>query len=248
MVILGLLVGGCSVFRNKERTTSEIPDKVINSNILESAGNQNITNNGFFIQKAEIEVYSLAGNDKFIANIKYEKPDKYLISLRSRTGIEGARIFICGDSVQMNDRINKKLYSGTSSYLIKKYGFSQSFLPLMFGDIILEKRCKTDKEECINEKLTVDCQLKGIPLSYLVDCKKKKVIAVNQFNSINRNGLSIKFEKYFRSGNIILPRIIELNDFNYDISVRIKILKVESQWNGNIGFIPGKGYELIELQ
>ena len=248
IIILGLLVGGCSVFRNNERTISEITNKVIDGNILESTGNQNITNNGFFVQKAEIEVNSLAGNDKFIANIKFEKPDKYLISLRSRTGIEGARIFISGDSIQMNDRINKKLYLGTSSYLVKKYGFSQSFLPLIFGDIILEKRCKTGQEKCVDERLTVDCQLKGIPLSYIIDCKRKKVMTVDQINGIDRDGLSIRFEKYFISGNIIIPRIIELNDINYGISLRIKILKVESPWNGNISFIPGKGYELIELQ
>jgi len=69
IIILGLLVGGCSVFRNNERTISEITNKVIDGNILESTGNQNITNNGFFVQKAEIEVNSLSGNDKFIANI-----------------------------------------------------------------------------------------------------------------------------------------------------------------------------------
>jgi len=34
IIILGLLVGGCSVFRNNERTINEIPDKVISNNIL----------------------------------------------------------------------------------------------------------------------------------------------------------------------------------------------------------------------
>lgn len=245
---MGLLVGGCSVFRNNERTINEIPDKIVSDDILEGTDNQNITNNGFFIQKAEIEVNSKGGNDKFIANIKFEKPDKYLISLRSRTGIEGARIFISGDSVEMNDRINKKLYSGTSSFLVKKYGLSQSFLPLIFGDIILDKRCMTGREKCVDDKLTIDCQLKGIPLNYIIDCKRKKVITVNQINGINKGGLSIVFDKYFSSGNVIIPRIIELSDINYGISLRIKILKVESPWNGNISFIPGKGYELIELQ
>jgi hypothetical protein len=216
-------------------------------NVLESTESQNITNSGFFIQKAEIETITSEESNKFIANIKFEKPDKYLISLRSRTGIEGARIYIFGDSLQMNDRINKKLYYGTSIYLERKYGFSQSFLPLILGDLILEKRCETAQEKCIENKMSLDCQLKGVPLSYRIDCNKRKVIAVDQIRSLNKKGISIKYGKYFKAGNTVVPRIIEFDDDNYGISVKIKILKVQSPWVGNISFIPGKGYELIEL-
>ena len=87
------------------------------SNVFESTKNQNITNNGFFIQKAEIEIVTGEGKEKYLASIKFEKPDKYLISVKSRTGIEGARIYISNDSILVNDRINKKLYSGNTFYL-----------------------------------------------------------------------------------------------------------------------------------
>ena len=40
-----------------------------------------------------------------MATIKYELPDKYLISIRSKAGIEAARIFITKDTVLINDRI-----------------------------------------------------------------------------------------------------------------------------------------------
>ena len=40
----------------------------------------------FFIQKAEIEVINQDGKEKYLSTIKYEKPDKYLISIKSRTG------------------------------------------------------------------------------------------------------------------------------------------------------------------
>ena len=29
--------------------------------------------------------------------------------------------------------------------------------------------------------------------------------------------------------------------------IKIKVIKVDAPWSGNIKFIPGKGYELIEL-
>lgn len=246
ILLLGILFGGCSVFKNNGKTVPDLPAS-ISGNIFESTEYQNITNSGFFIQKAEIETISSAGNDKFTANIKFEKPDKYLISVRSRTGIEGARIYISGDSIKMNDRINRKLYYGTSVYLQRKYGLSQSFLPLIFGDMLLDKKCRTSAVKCIEDKFTIDCQLNGVPLSYSIDCKKRKVLTVNQIRGINKEGLNIIFANYFNAGNGLIPRKIEFDDNVYGITVKIKILKVQSPWSGNISFVPGKGYELIEL-
>ena len=224
----------------------EIPAKISGS-IMQSAEYQNITNTGFYIQKAEIETVTSAGNDKFTAIIKFEKPDKYLISLRSRTGIEGVRIYISGDSIQMNDRINRKLYYGTSIYLQRKYGFSQSLLPLIFGDILLDKKCGLSKENCIEGKLNIICQLAGVPLNFSIDCKKRKLITVEQVTGINKEGMNMRYTNYFKAGNILIPRNIEFDDNKYGIAVKIRISKVQSPWSGNISFVPGRGYELIEL-
>lgn len=224
----------------------DIPADVSGS-ILQSTEYQNITNTGFYIQKAEIETVTTSGNDKFTAIIKFKKPDKYLISIRSKTGIEGARIYISGDSIQVNDRINRKLYYGTSTYLQKKYGFSQIFLPLIFGDILLNKKCGLSKENCIEDKLNVVCDLAGIALNFNIDCKKRKLITVDQITSINKEGMNLSYADYFKTGNILIPRIIKFDDSKYGIAVKIKISKVQSPWTGNISFVPGKGYELIEL-
>ncbi len=247
IIFLGLVVTGCSVVRSSGKTLSDNPNNFIKGNVLGDTENQNITNSGFFIQKAEIEVLTSEGNNKFTANIKFEKPNKYLISLRSRTGIEGGRILISGDSIQMNDRINKKLYLGTSGYLIKKYGFSQSFLPIIFGDLILDKNCETGGERCMGDKLIFGCQLKGVLLNYVIDCKRGKVMSANQVNSYNQPGMNIKYKKFFNVSGILIPKIIEFNDSQYNIGVRIKIMKVQLPWTGNLNFIPGRGYELIEL-
>jgi hypothetical protein len=47
--------------------------------------------------------------------------------------------------------------------------------------------------------------------------------------------------------NKLLPRIIEIADMEYNTRVRIKIIKTEYPWNGNVTFVPGKGYELSEI-
>jgi len=176
------------------------------------------------------------------------KPDKYLISIKSRSGIEGARIYIAGDSIQINDRINRKLYYGTSIYLQKKFGFNQSFLPMIFGDLILDKSSSNSIEKCIDDKVDLNCQLKGILLNYKIDCKKCKLLSAKQIGSNNTEGLNLKFTNYISTGNILVPGKIECIDKMYDFTAKIKILKVQSPWSGDINFMRGKGYELIELR
>jgi hypothetical protein len=235
------VLSGCSVTKN--RVTGD-NTKLLTGTILENAEYQNITNNGFFIQKAEIEILTPGGREKLIGTIKFEKPDKYLISLKSRTGIEGARIYISKDTILVNDRINKKLYSGTGEYLKLKYGISQNLLPLLFGDIILDPKCENVSIKCKDDKGRINCPIKGVYLNYIIDCKEFKTSMV----SFGEQGVSMKYENYFMLNAFMIPRNVDFNSSRYDTSIKIKLVKVEYPWNGNISFVPGKGYELIELR
>jgi hypothetical protein len=247
ILFLGLLAGGCSLTKRAGNVT--IPFTVIKEtgNVIENVILQNLSSTGFFIQKAEIELNNLNGKQKFLASIKFEFPDKYLISIKSRTGIEGARIYITKDSVIVNDRINKKMYFGTTFNLIRKYGLNQSLLPLVFGDLLVEKNQKMLQEKCLDDNLEFNCVLRGVSLNYELDCKKKKSLKVTLRNNYLQKDVIIISEGYVKTGNILIPRVIEVEELNTNIKIRIKYLRVEYPWNGNVKFVPGKGYELIEL-
>lgn len=247
ILIVGIFVAGCSATRHLSTKNEHDTNVPIGVSILGNVKSLNITNNNFFIQKAEIQVINENGKETFIGTIKFEKPDKYLISLKSKTGIEGARIYISKDSIFVNDRINKKMYSGSSFYLKKKFGLGQSFLPLIFGDIILNKDCEKGNQECIGNKMTVNCVEKGIMLNYEIDCRKGKAVSVSQVNNFVKNGIEINYDSFHIIGNECVPQKVEFKDNQYNITINIKVLKIELPWNGSINFIPGKGYELIEL-
>jgi hypothetical protein len=238
--IIAISVYGCSATKSR----STLNPVSLSGSIIENIKFQNLSNNSYFIQKAEIEVLTNNGKEKFIGTIKFEKPDKYLISVKSRTGIEGARIYITKDTVLINDRINKKLYFGTAAYLKLKYGISENLLPLIFGDIILDSKCENKEIRCSNDNATIDCAIKGTYLKYIVDCKKFKTGTV----TLGEQDINLKFDKYFILNNILVPRTIELRAPDYNMDINIKIVKVENPWNGNVSFVPGKGYELIELR
>jgi hypothetical protein len=238
---------GCSILRKSKNGDQTDLNTPYTGNILEIVNKQNITNKSFFIQKAEIELVTTNETTKFIGNIRFEYPDKFLISLKTRSGIEGARIYINKDSILVNDRLNKKMYFAKADYFRLKFGLDQSILPLIFGDVILEKKCEEALNSCVDEKANVGCYIKGIYLKYIIDCNKGKVLMVSNMNNYNQTDIKINYSKYMKLGDILLPGIIEFKDSQHNISVKIKILKVDYPWDGNVKFIPGKGYELIEL-
>ena len=237
----------CSVKGKLVNGTTKKTNSLVYGNVLESIENQNITNTSFFIQKAEIEVENLEKKDKFISSIKFEYPDRYLISIKSKSGIEGVRIYVSKDTILANDRINKKMYVGRSFYLNRKYGLSQKILPLIVGDIILEKKDGIDTEKCTGCELRFGQSIGGILLNYSIDCNKRKIIDVVQVNDSHREGVKIKYENFFKNGSILVPRLIEFYDAQSNTKIRIKIVRIERPWDGKVEFVPGRGYELIEL-
>jgi hypothetical protein len=247
IIFIGLLAGGCALTKRAGNGTISLNEAAQSGNILEDVARQNITSAGFFIQKAEVEFNNQNGKQKFLASIKFEHPDKYLISIKSRTGIEGARIYITKDSVIVNDRINKKMYFGTTFSLIRKYGLSQSLLPLAFGDLLIEKNQQKLIEKCLDGNLVFNCILRGVSLNYMLDCKKSKSLKVTLRNNYLQKDVNIVSEGYFKTGNILTPRVVEVEELNTNIKIRIRYIRIEFPWNGKIKFVPGKGYELIEL-
>lgn len=247
IIFLGVLLSGCSVFR--KAGGSGIQGISINESAepLDVVVSQNICSKGFYIQKAELEYINGKNKEKFLASIKFEFPDKYLISVKSRTGIEGARIFITKDSVYVNDRINKKMYFGSAFGLRRRFGLNQVFLPLIFGDLLLERDRRSYKVSCSEDKMIFDAYVRGARVNYKIDCRKAKLFATEIIGSTAADGIKFKFGRYIKADNIIIPGEIELDNMMPGMGIKIKILKLEYPYSEKLKFIPGKGYELIEL-
>ena len=224
-----------------EKTLNEAPV----SNILEGVEKQNITIDNFFISKAEVEIISDDNKQKLLASIKFNYPDRYLISLKSKTGIEVARIFITDDTVLVNDRFNKKLYFGDPENLKKKFSISPELLPVILGDLIRGKEISVENVTCIDNKAEINCNINGIKIDYIIDCKKLKIISASQEFSISTNYTEMQYENFIKAGYGLIPSKIRV-DFN-EFVITVKIEKIDSPWAGDIEFIPGARYDLIEL-
>ena len=225
-------------------TTKDLPVERIAEIIKE----QNISKSSFFIQKAEIEVTGAEGVERFIANIKYKYPDNYSISIRSKTGIEVARIFISRDTILANDRINRKLYCASPQYLNIKYGVTLSVLPILFGDYIGDNISEKKIVECINGYRDLETSIKDLKIKYVIDCKKGKTIAAIGETSLNNGGVVLKYSDFFKSGIKLIPGRIEIRDFQPKTIITLRILKISYPWDGTMEFLPGNKYEIIKLR
>lgn len=247
LITVCLVITGCASLRKSEHFSAEALADTTGISIIERVAKQNLSGKSFFIKKAEIEYVTEGQKKKLLATIKFEYPDRYLISLKSKTGLEGARIFINKDSILVNNRINKTIYFGKALYLRRKFGIDQSFLPLLLGDLIENKVTIIAKDQCFNGISDIVRYVRGLKIHYLIDCKKSKVIVADISNSYGSKNIGIRYSKFMKVGNFIIPKVVKMNSVNGNQEMDIKILKIEYPWNGVVKFIPGKGYEINEL-
>lgn len=238
---------GCSGIRRTGRSAADISGRgdFTSAEILKS---RNLTNNNFFIQKAEIDVSSEEMSGKFIASIKFVIPDKYLISVRSRTGIEVARILLSADTVLINDRINRKLYHGDPEVVNIRYGIPLDIMPILLGDYVSDSEQDNTIQKCSGGMIKVENYVKGMKVNYTVDCRKAKIVKAEQEGSMSNVITEIEYDDFGKIGNTLMPGLIRIMHVKTMTSLILRIGKTESPWEGNIDFIPGSRYELIELR
>jgi len=235
---------GCSVFKQTESSEFRGSEDRKWKDVEELIVKHNITDNNFFINKARIEVVTEDVKESFLATIKFIIPDTFLISLRSKAGIEAARIFFTSDTILINDRINRKLLFGKPAKAGRKFSISPEIVPVLLGDFIGESVNQFDNE-CFKGRSNIYTAINGNILRFIIDCNKAKVVSVSRESSNSKTQTVIEFDKFIRLADKFYPSIINIH--YSEIMVNIKLDKVEYPWKGNIEFIPGNNYELVEL-
>ncbi len=216
-------------------------------NSIAEISKNNISDDNYFIQKADLILKRDNSTSKFIFTGKFEKPDKFLFSIKSITGIEGARIYITKDTILINDRIQKRLLCGNGESLVKLFGVTYSFINIIFGDLILIEKNEKWKMERINNQLIL---VQGYMKNTLKSNIENKVRKVNRFvfvDELNREEISLEYSKFSKAEKHF-PEVIVFNDYKRNISARIRLKKITTPWSGAIEFVPGREYKVEEIR
>jgi hypothetical protein len=241
-----IILNGCAVIKKRNNSFSDLPEPALKGFSLLNLEDNNLLKKSFFIKKAAVKISSGDKIQRFIVSVKYLNPDKYLLSFRSKTGIEAARIFLSSDTVIINDRINRKLYFGKPESLEKKYGIALSVLPLLLGDYLKDKRNISRELSCKEGKLDLFSLIEGYKISYIIDCKNNKSIFTKIESSLNDRNVNLSYKNFISAGDALTPAEIQIRFQQTEINIRIE--NIESPWAGAIEFIPGKNYELVRLR
>ena len=208
----------------------------------------NLTANDFDIVRADIEIFNNGETRRLISTLKYRNPGNYLISIKHRTGLEAARIYITKDTVLVNDRIYKTLYVGSNDYLLEKYGIETAVIPLIFGDYLNSLTEAVTLKDCKNGISEMQGYINNREIWYYMDCNRAKLSSVSVRDKAGTSGIELNFSEFRRSGNLLYPGKIIFEDVRGRNKIIINIESVTYIDSEIIEFVPGRNYKKVILK
>jgi len=200
------------------------------------------------VQKAEVKVVFEEEEQSFLASVKFCKPDSFLISLKSKTGIEAARILITNDTLLINDRINRILYFGSGKDFKKKYGYSSKLLPVLFGDFVLNNSNLSTIENCQDGVFNFHSNYEGLRLKYSIDCSSDRLTRIEVYNELNGLPVILEYSETRKFDSEYYYSKVHARGFKGYKSINIIYKKIVSPYIDFIEFVPGKNYEPVRIR
>ncbi|MFZ2340199.1 MAG: DUF4292 domain-containing protein [Bacteroidales bacterium] len=246
--MLALVFSACSTTRRAGKTDTGTTFDETAGNSLETVISNNLSNQDFFIRRADIRVRQENVTVNLNASIKFRMPDSLMISVRSGIGVEAGKGFLTGDTVIVNDRFNRKLMVGDPEEIRSKYGIDPGLIYVILGDMIISKDEYRSMMNCQKGEFRKQYSVEGRNVEYTVDCQKKKIRRVYLEGDIRTGNVTIFLSGIVKNGNITYPEKIVINDDLKELDLEIEIKRIESPWSGSIGSVGGKGYRVVKIR
>ncbi|HOO98144.1 MAG TPA: DUF4292 domain-containing protein [Bacteroidales bacterium] len=246
IILIIYLMYGCSPAR-RTGITASLPED-IKEVYAERIAENNLTNKDFNISRADIEISTAKGKSTLLASLRYKTNGNYLLSIRSRTGIEIMRLYCSEDTIMINDRINRKLYKGSTEYLQAKYGISFGLIPLMLGDIVFDLSERNKIMSCTGEGKKNEYSISENTVEYIAECLKGKLKKARVKSSAGAGSIIIDYSRYISDDKNIYPSLISLKDEDQKTVLNMEIRRISFDTGEPIRFIKGAGYEEVILR
>jgi hypothetical protein len=246
--LLAVAFSGCSVAGKTGKTGSGTTLDATGGNRLETVISNNLSNNDFYIRRADIRVRQENVTVNLNASIKFRRPDSLMISVRSGIGVEAGKGFLTGDTVIVNDRFNRKLMVGDPEEIKSKYGIDPALVYVLLGDLIVGKDDSGSLLNCQKGEFKRQYNVEGRNVEYTVDCQRRKVKRVYLEGDVRTGNITILLSGLVKDGNILYPQKITINDDLKELDIEIEIRRIESPWSGSIGTVGGQGYRVVRIR
>lgn len=218
------------------------------ANSLESVIANNLSNNDFYIRRADIRIRQENVTVNLNASIKFRRPDSLMITVRSSIGVEAGKGFITGDTVMINDRFNRKLMVGDPEELRAKYGIDPAMIYVILGDMIVAGGDRRSMLDCQKGEFSRKYLVEGRSVQYTVDCQGRKVKRVYLEGDVRTGNITILLSGMVKDGAISYPAKVVINDDLKELDIEMEIKRIESPWQGSIGSVGGQGYRVVRIR
>jgi len=235
-----LLLSGCSATR---KSRSDQSDRVDAAGVIYTYGDlqkNNISGDGFFIQKLRMDV-SLGGvKDSYTANLRKSSDGQWLASIQLLR-IEIFRVYADEKNVIILDRIGRKATILEWPELTEKYGITYNLLPLLLGDLPEAGRNSKMKLACDSYS---DVNLATIKLAVMADCNAPRASQVVYVDGKYGRDVHMTTEEIKTAGNYFYSSVVRLSEGTSGVSVRMRIDEITVPWEGKITFSVPTNYKI----
>ncbi len=247
-VLLAFISLSCSVSRKNRSGDSNSSVPVRNNNTLKEIVSNNLSNNDFFIQRADVMLTQENITVHFNAAVRFRQPDSLLVSVKSKTGIEAGRALITRDTIVINDRINRKVIVGDALGIRNKYGIDSYYIFALLGDLIVNEKESGTTVDCTKglnlPRLTVNDKR----IEYTIDCGRGKIIKAFFEGDIRTGNIELKYSDFINVNRVIIPQKIEISDDLNNVNIQIEIKKIVVPWEGTLKLLTGSGYKVVRIK
>jgi hypothetical protein len=245
---LAILSFSCSVQKRSLRSNYESSGTTGNRNTLNEVLKNNLSNNDFYIQRADVRLTQENVTVRFNAAIKFKRPDSLLVSVKAKTGMEAGRALITRDTLIINDRINKRVIVGDAKSIRKKYGIDPYYIFALLGDLIVNERETARDIDCSRGLNMPRIQTNDKRIEYTIDCSMGKVVKALFEGDVRSGNILLNYSGFTALSRIMIPGKIEISDDLNNMNILIEIRKIEMPWNGQLKLITGSGYKIFRIR
>ncbi|MBL6876202.1 MAG: DUF4292 domain-containing protein [Chitinophagales bacterium] len=186
----------------------------------------------FLQAKARIKFDDGSINQSFTANIRIENNSTIWMSLTGPFGIEGARVMMNKDRIQIIDRLNNKYYDEEYTFIDKYLSFQTSLLFLqnlivgnVFQDELSKYRVLSDQDNYI-----INYDYNGLEAKYTVspNYKYRRVEMDEKFGSRNIE-MDFNDYKFIDEQLFAMLRNIHFSENGKDVFIEMNFSKVKKE-------------------
>jgi hypothetical protein len=243
ILTIALVSAGCGALKRKTAEDAVVSGAYNAEMFLDEVSDKNLTNESFYINKAEVHASVKGFNQNLILSVKFKRPDSAMFIIKAKIGLEIARALITNDTVIINDRLNKRLIVSGPEYFKRKYGLEPKLINMMFGDFLITPELDKNEINCQRNSSQIDFIKDQNIFLLRFDCDSKKLTEASIESIKERKKLEFFYSEFIKNSEVIYPEVIKIHISNEEMDVSIRIEKIDTNWNGNINFVPNTGYK-----